>query len=287
MAVPPVDPDYFDQVNYVIDAWSEPCEAPWYIYVETMGPAALEAFIVLLSFGWADVARGAFRPKGLGRRTGKRRGRWAKRIPRFPEIGNTLGKLLPISEQIEDYVKYGCAGRSFWRIDNAVQGVLFGWLVADVTLDFAFNWTSALYETVWCSASHKGRFSFHNTTMSPIPNDVWKVAGFQTEDYEDSPPNWNANSGFSGPTGCTVGAGLKIEQRIGFPKPTEFRVVVWNVDENKPFRDFAPCQLGDGGDGSACASANIPPNTNFEIRAWMSGASFADYGLGAVTATAS
>ncbi len=41
MPTPP-DLDYFDKVNYVIDAWVLPCEAPWYIYVSTSevyGPA--------------------------------------------------------------------------------------------------------------------------------------------------------------------------------------------------------------------------------------------------------
>ncbi len=286
MPNPPLDPDYFDKVNYVIDSWSQPCNAPWYIYIQTMKPAALEAFIVLLSFGWADVARGAFRPKGLSRRSSKRRGKWSRRIPKLPEIGNALGKAIPIGEQLEDFVKWGCGTRTMWRVDNAVQAVMYGWLVADVAINFAYNWTSALYEGGFCRPPVLGSFSYRVIGYSAIPDNVWKVAGFGTEDYEDSPPTWLFNSGNSGPTGCTAGAALSVKQRIGFGKPTGFKVKIFDVAAGTPFDDDDPCELEAPGDGSACAFASIPPNTQFDVRAWMEGVSFADYGAGAVFANA-
>ena len=60
--------DFFEKTNFVIDSWAQPCEAPWYIYIETLWPALLEAFITLMLFGWDDVARGYFRPKQKRRR---------------------------------------------------------------------------------------------------------------------------------------------------------------------------------------------------------------------------
>ncbi len=286
MPAPPVDPGYFDKVNYVIDSWSQPCDAPWYIYIETMKPAALEAFIVLLSFGWADVARGAFRPKGLSRRSSKRRGKWSRRIPKLPEIGNALGKAIPIGEQIEDFVKWGCNTRTLWRIDNVAQAVMYGWLVADVTINFAYNWTSLLYEGGFCADPPLGSFSYSGAGGSPTPDNVWKVAGFGTRDYQDAPPSWTFTQGFSGPTGCSVAAGIAIHQRLPFGPPKEFRVVIWNLGTNEPFDDPDPCELEAPGDGSACAFANVPPNTQFQVRSWMSGTSFATLGDGSVTATA-
>jgi len=275
--------DAFDKVNFVVDAWSEPCEAPWYIYVQLAKPVALTAFLALLEFGWGDVARGYFRPKGLGRRTGKRKGKRNHRLPAFPEIGNTLGKQLPGADQASG-LKWGACGRFLWRIDTALQAGLFGWLIADITSEAAYNFSSLLYETRWCAASAKGRFSYRTIGMGAIPNNTWKVAGFGTEDYENSPPIWFFNSGFSGPKGCTVAAALNVEQRLPFAPPTSFKVVVWNLNTDEAFTDYDPCGLSIEGNGAGCTKAVVPPNTSFEVRAWMEGAQFANYGDGVVTA---
>jgi len=93
MPRPPHPLDYFDKVNYVIDAWMSPCQAPWYVYVETLKPATLTAFITFLTFGWDDVFRGWARPKDVGkRRAKKRKGKWARWVPRFPEVGEVIGR---------------------------------------------------------------------------------------------------------------------------------------------------------------------------------------------------
>jgi len=285
MPVPPKDPDFFDKTNYVIDAWTQPCDAPWFIYIETMKPAALKAFITLLTFGWDDVARGFFRPRGLyQRRTGKRKGKWRRAIPRFPEIGEEIGKRLPGADEVKGK-KWGCLVNSMWRIDSKLQQGLFWWLVADVTNDFAFEWTSLLYETVWCQASDLGRFAWHNTGTGAIPGGVWKLFGAFTKDYQEAPPTWVGTRGQTGSLPCTVAAASDIETRPPFNPPTSFRIVIWNRDTDEPFRDFDPCQLEAPGDGSACAMATVPPNTNFDVRMFMDGTNFANTLNGIVTAS--
>lgn len=285
MPTPPGGDEPFSQLNFVIDSWARPCEAPWYVYIETLKPAALEAFIVLISFGWADVLRGRFRPKGLGRRSGKRKGRWGRRLPRFPEIGDTIGKALPFGEQVEDFVKWNCNTRFLWRIDNALQAGFFWWLVADVVDEFAFEWTSLLYKTRWCEASNLGRFSYHEAGGAPIQDNAWKVFGFPSEDYEFPPPSWGVINGWSGPNGCTVSAGAGIKQRLPFPPPTSFRLVIWNDDAGEPIRDYDACVLATPGTGTACTNVAVPPNTNFQVRGWMEGTPFATITEGNVTAT--
>lgn len=283
MPKPPVNPGYFDKVNYVIDAWSQPCDAPWFIYVETMGPAALKAFITLLTFGWDDVVRGFWRPRGLNsRRTRKRKGKWARRIPRFPEIGEEIGKRIPGADEVKGR-KWGCGGRNLWRIDTAMQRGMFYWLVADVTIDFGFEWTSLLYATEWCKASSLGRFANHTDDMSPIGDDSWKVAGFGEVDYQIGWPKWFHNHGRTGANPATIAAALRVEERVPFGPPSEFRVIIWNLNKGEPVLDYDPCALEPGGDWGACAMGTVPPNTDFEVRAWMSGAWFANYGEGSVT----
>ena len=140
MPVPP-NPGMFDKVNYVIDAWSCPCEAPWYIYVETLKPALLTAFITLATFGWDDVARGYFRPRGLGRRTSKRGGRGkggggrSRGIPEFGDMicknhatfgGNWFGVRYPD----QDYEQLPC----FWILQSGATGT------ADAMVAASVNW---------------------------------------------------------------------------------------------------------------------------------------------------
>lgn len=281
MPLPPVREDSFDKVNFVIDSWVLGCDAPWYIYLETMKPAALEAFIVLITFGWADVLRGALRPKGLGRRTHKKKGGWSRKRPSFPEVGNTLGKSLPFAEQIDDYVKWGTKTKFLWRIDTAMQVGLFYWLVADVVEDFAFNWTSLLYESYWCQPDPPGKFSYHRTGNQSQPAHVWRKINYPDQDYQYPPPHWTYSNGWSGPTGCSVAATATFEQFSDFDPPTGGRVRVKN--------DGNPTVYGDSGLVSAepnnvtpvVVTAQVPPYTLFRVETWHGG-TWADVGNGVV-----
>ena len=286
MPQPPKDPEDLDKINYVIDSWVDACDAPWYIYIETLKPALLEAFIVLISFGWADVVRGRFRPKGLGRRTSKRKGRWAKRIPAFPEIGNTIGKHLPFAEQIEDFIHYSDGAKNLWRIDNAIQAGLYFWLVADVLEDFAFNWTSLLYKTYWCQQSHLGRFSYHNTTQPGKSRGVWHKWAAGVKDYEDSPPTWLFDGGSSGPNGCSVGVAIKCDPYLGFPPPTSFQTRIYRASDNKILFMSDLAESGVDGTLTNIIRGDIPPNTGFVVQTFHE-PSWARIGFGIISAVES
>ncbi len=272
----------FDKVNFVIDSWSTGCDAPWYIYIETMGPAALEAFIVMLSFGWADVVRGRLRPRGLGRRSSKRKGKWGRRIPRFPEIGNTLGKSIPLGEQLEDFVKWGNKTRFLWRIDNLVQAGLFMWLIVDVAEDFAFNWTSLLYDSYWCEPDPPGGFSYRTVGWGVIPNDIHKLAGFGTQDYDRGSPGWGFASGSTGDNPAQITAALRIKKHPSFPAPTGFKVWIQSNRSSQIFAESETIELDAMGEGSTPVSGVIPPNQGFEVRCTMTGSAWALYGEGMV-----
>ena len=282
MPKPPMDPDSFDKVNFVIDAWVTGCDAPWYIYIETMKPALLTAFITLVTFGWDDVVRGYFRPRGLyKRRTGKRKGKWVRRIPRFPELGNTLGTKLPGATEVKG-VKWNSLGKTLWRIDGVMEVVRFWWLVAAITEDFAFDWTSLLYESYWCQDGPHGQFSFQTIGWFNIHKDNWKLAGFGTKDYERGPPNWAFQSGSTGTVSATVTAALSVKKAPAYPEPESFRVVVRDKFTAKIYCDSGVNdQLVNGG-GAAVAMGVLPPFTSFEVRAYMTGPTWALYGEGVV-----
>ncbi len=282
MPMPPENPEGFDKINFVIDSWVNACEAPWYIYIETLKPAALEAFIVLITFGWADVIRGRFRPKGLGRRTSKRKGRWTKRIPAFPEFGNTIGKALPFAEQIEDFVHYSQGAKNLWRLDNAMQAGLFFWLLADVAEDFAFNWTSLLYKTYWCQQAHLGRFSYHNTTQPQKSGNNWNLWGAGVKDYENAPPNWSLDGGASGPNGCSIAVAIKFDPFLAFSPPINTQIRVYSRPDPIVLLESDIVQPEPSGTATPIIIGDIAPNTQFEVRTWHE-PSWAKVGLGIIS----
>ncbi len=283
MPMPPENPEGFDKINYVIDSWADACEAPWYIYIETLKPAALEAFIVLITFGWADVIRGRFRPKGLGRRTSKRKGKWSKRIPAFPEFGNTIGKHLPFAEQIEDFVHYNQGAKNLWRIDNAMQAGLFFWLVADVAEDFAFNWTSLLYKTYWCRQSHLGRFSFHNTTQPAKSAGTWHKHAFANMDYMNAPPSWVFSGGHTGPNGCSLAVAINFSPYLAFDPPTSTQIQILEVPGAKVLHQSDLVETDAEGKATPIIMADMAPNQGFEIRTFHT-PTWAQVGMGTIAA---
>lgn len=275
MPLPPVDRDSFDKVNFVIDAWTTGCDAPWYIYIETMKPALLAAFITLITFGWDDALRGAFRPKGLGRRTGKRKGKFLRKIPRLPETGDMFGKALPIAEQVDDFTSWNGLGKTLWRIDTAMQAAMFWWLVAEVTEDFAFEWTSLLYESYWCQPDPPGKFSYRKTDYQVFHDNAWTRIWFGTEDYEEVPPEWLYYSGASGAYPCTVAAAVKIQKHAAFPPPTEFSVRIIDRGNGTVYGETGPVKPDADGNAAVPVLGHIPARRSFEVNVKMTGTPWA------------
>lgn len=264
MPRPPGDPGYYDKVNYVIDSWAHPCEAPWYIYVETLWPAALEAFLVLITFGWDDILRGYWKPRGLGRRTGKRKRKWARRIPRFPELGELIGSKIPTADIVKGR-KWGAGGKTLWRIDTLLQKGLFWWLVVDVTVDFAYNWTTLLYETSWCMKTAHGRFESSSEGLSLKPPNVWTLMGFNTVIYQQGTCSWAHISGGSGHLPCQVTAAVGYEPWSGNDPPTEIAIKITHADSNKVFAQTGPVAPDDPNDQGVPVSGTVPANTRFKV----------------------
>lgn len=283
MPKPPIDPDSFDKVNFVIDAWTQGCDAPWYIYVETMKPALLTAFITLITFGLDDVIRGYFRPKGLyQRRWAKRKGKWARRLPSFPELGNTLGKNLPMAERVRG-LKWSRLGKTLWRIDGAMESVRFFWLVAAITEDFAFDWTSLLYESYWCQDDPPGRFSYTLDRWLVHSGGGWWKMPYENEDYEHGPPFWGYFTGRTGANPAQVTCTISFEPIIGQTPPTETMLILWNPDTLTAIAIDGPDDVEADGTSTPVLSAQVPPNTRFQVRASHNGA-WANVGMGLVIA---
>lgn len=266
MPRPPRDIGFFDKINWVIDSWAEPCDAPWYIYIETMKPAALEAFITLITFGWDDVLRGFLRPKGLNRRrTSKRKGKWSKHIPRFPELGEEIGKKLPFSEKAKG-IKWNDLGKTLWRIDGVLQQGLFWWLIVDVTNDFAFRWTSLLYETEWCRNAPNGRFSANTTGLKLTPGGVWLPAIFDDINYSEAPLGWIITEGHCGPKGCTVAWAIKSQRLASQGPATAFQSRLRNLDTQEVLGESGPAEVDPDGSATSIGKATMGKAIRFDLQ---------------------
>lgn len=268
MPRPPAELGAFDKVNFIIDSWAQPCEAPWFVYIETLKPALLTAFITLITFGWDDVLRGWWRPRGLGHRTGKRKGKWKGRgIPRFPELGELIGSQLPNAEEIKG-IKWGSGVKTLWRIDTVIQQGLFLWLVADVTLDLAYNWTSMLYETVWCQAAALGRFAYHRDGRTIVPGNIWTLLSFDIEDYEHGDCGWVVISGNSGSKPCTVTAACGYDEWSGQGVPGEIGIKITSDTGIHVYHQTGPLTAETRNNITVVVSGSVPAGVQFKVWGW-------------------
>lgn len=141
------EPGMIGQINAVTKFWMNDCDIPWTVYAETAIAPLGELALALLSFDMFDVMRGYFRPKNL--RTGSHlRARRRRKKGKFgiPETGEMVARHIPGYDQmrnrtVSDGVKH------LWKIDGVMQRGLFAWMIADVTSDFFYNWTTLLMHT--------------------------------------------------------------------------------------------------------------------------------------------
>jgi len=126
-----------DKVNYVIDRWSNPCSAPWQVYAETLLPAALILVIGIFQWDASDQVRGKFNPKTGGR---------------------SRGRFKAISQHLPTVTDAG-AQKFFWSLANLSQRGLFYWMLVDLTLDLAVNFTTLIYATEYCTGGTLGQLT--------------------------------------------------------------------------------------------------------------------------------
>jgi hypothetical protein len=155
------------RLNTITEFVEFSCGDDWFVYVETLLPAVGNLFIVLLDFGWDDVARGFLRPAGIrsrfkfregdgdGKKKKKKKGKGKKF--EIPELGEEIGKRLPGARAIKGR-KVGSLSKWFWRIDGLAQRALWYWLVIDLTIDFFYIWSTGIMKHERCWRSDSGWF---------------------------------------------------------------------------------------------------------------------------------
>lgn len=166
------------KLNIVTNVTEFSCDGDWLLYVETLLPALGDMFLVLLDFGWDDVARGFFRPSGIRTRWKFRPSKKKGRRFRFeiPELGESIGKLLPGAKFFRGR-RVGPFWRWFWRIDGLAQRALWYWLLVDVGVDLAYNWTTGIFRHERCWRVADGWFQAGPGFLSTPCDGVWYQSG--------------------------------------------------------------------------------------------------------------
>lgn len=203
-------PGFFEQINYIKKFVSNPCDAPWIVYIELFFPALGIALLHILTFGMDDILRGWIRPKGVKGPWHRRKGRKGKaRFRGIPEIGEAIGSRLPGAEQARGR-KVSQGVKHMWAVDGVLQRILWYWLLVDVVVEGFYQWTSMINKTEFCKASFGNALSAHGGGGAVLAIQGWEGIVFANIDYLRGACTWNVATG-SVPAGrYQVGVGLKF-----------------------------------------------------------------------------
>ena len=231
----PQAPSWIDKVNYVTDFWVDPCNAPLIVYLRLARAPLGKAIITWVTFGLLDVLRGYARPsKALGGRPTQRRGKRGRRPSRlrrvfFPlskvwrmipalgeDTGGWVGKNLPGAAGFKGR-NISQAEHAFWVLDDVGQRVLLMLLIADITNDFLYEWTTLLDMSEFCQRSSLG--SLYATGLGTAVGGIIPCRSGSAPDvlWQEGDVGWNIATGSVGPRGWTCISAMQLQNLSGTP----------------------------------------------------------------------
>jgi len=178
----------------VIDYMAAPCDTPFWAALKLLPRALKRPMIMMLDFGWGDVARGALRPKAVYRSRHGRIGRRKGGFDPFPDLGNEIGKQLPGSERLRGR-SIGTPERLLWVADGILQRAGWYLLVGDAITTLAYDWVNLLRAEGYCQRPNiKAGLVYDGTYTGPRqggPMASWTKLPTATK-----PPPWAPNNPF-------------------------------------------------------------------------------------------
>ena len=275
-------PGFFDQVNYIKKFISNPCDAPWTVYIELFFPAFGKAILTLLAFGMDDVMRGYLRPKGVRGPWHRRKGKKGKaRFRGIPEIGEAIGSRLPGAEEVRGRsVSQGV--RYMWLVDGVLQRILWYWLLIDVVVEGLYQWTSMINKTEFCTAQFANGFAYSGDGGAVLPIQGWEAVVYNTKEWQRGSATWNISAG-NVPAGIyQVAAGLKFANRGAGPTKVIMGIFPTAIPVN-PFDISEEIIVPALEEGEVITAAEIVGPATFTVQ-WKSFDELADGLDGFVTA---
>jgi hypothetical protein len=143
-------PGYAQRINTIIDFWSDPCQAPWHVYMETLLPVAGRLAITLIDTDLLDMLRAYTKPRrGLARGRNRTKGRRRNKFIGIPESSEFLAQFI-YGQAWFSGRDIGNAQKWIWRIDGVTQRLLWWWLVVDLTVDGFYWWAMLMRQSEYC-----------------------------------------------------------------------------------------------------------------------------------------
>lgn len=264
-----------ERLNYIIDFFFDPCDAPFTLYVETLLPALLEAAILWYSpvpdeifTAWARPSRAMGRMRSARKGTrGSKAGRKGPRtrlgrIVNF-DVNEFIGKRIPGAELLGT-ASLNRLTFNLWRIFGLTQLLGLIWLVWEVVTGFWVRWFSLLYETEYCRETV--RVVADSQGGGYLIGDIVTDNAFLALQInkQRGPVSITAGGGTSGVNNTRVVAGVLVEGDFGAGDWLE--VVMWDgppssgtiITSNRQF-------LPDSGSLTISATALYPRGGTFGI----------------------
>lgn len=243
-------------MNYVIEMWNNPCDAPWAVYIETAGPAALQMLVALVCFDFLDAIRYIFRPARLRSGRHMRRGKKGQRGRKAQGIGQRLrSKLPPLKALANRHVAQGA--KNLWVIDGIGQRLLWWWLVVDVVTGTLYNWTTAMYKTEFCQMSGgpgAGLRESDNQIYGAVQG--WHPASYNIFHYNRGTGVVGPFSFSGGPGSWSIACSLDLHNPAAQDITLEYRIAIQRA-LGVEYEGYTSTIIPAGGDGGVVTTATI------------------------------
>lgn len=282
----PDAPNIPDRINFVVDHWADPCDAPISIYIKTFWPAFLEALWYWWMLDIKNILTAYVRPsKAIGRSRGSRKGR--ARGPKHKRRGGRIGKQAAWRRALGKIFGFDpneflgknlfgareLSGRKvtggivhLWLIEGVVERGLFWYSVVDVTTQFAYRWTSLIYQSEFCRRARYGVLLArgNNQIISNIVE--WNTLLMPTVDKQRGPIVWDTLGG-SVPAGpYTIAAQVDFTPFPDSGQEIEIGIFVDGFSDTIPVAS-QKSPAGNTGTVQVPISASIQGPATFTIRA--------------------
>lgn len=262
-----VRPSFGDKVNGIVRFIEDPCVAPWKVYIELAREPAKGALLAWFTFGFDDIMRGYFRPKGVrGRRHGRgkgkggaRAGRLGRSLARIPgigdDIGNFIGKrIIGAKTTNQRHVTQGV--KNMWFVDGVLQRGLWWWLVIGITTDFLYEWTSLLQETSFCKRTNQNGVYATGVTAGISAIQGWQSLLGMIQQSSHGNASWSGAAATLGPGRWTIIYDQQLEQ-TGNPGPSAHECRLVNAFGGGVLGESGVSTVELGGVSTAIAIADV------------------------------
>lgn len=156
-----------DKINYIIDFFTDMCDAPYTIYLRTLYPALMEALITYYELDAVQIftrfvkppnlykhLRGSPHGRGNRKRGGPRTYRHFWKSWTGFDPNNAIGDAIKVDDGLD--VRGVTPGVStLWHLYDVEQRVLYWIMLYEITEQFFYRWSSSVAESYYCQAQYR------------------------------------------------------------------------------------------------------------------------------------